>query len=228
MNDDLIFWILAGTVIIGGILYNGIFGRAAKVKRKLKNGIPRSISSVKEGEYVKIIGEVKSLGKTLRAPISGYECLHFHVVVEEYERLQANRNKVVVIDKEFTIKFLLKNGGNYALIDTGSNITKSALEKRFYQKPNLSNGGAAYFEKFLKECGYSSIKSFESFGTKSYEEGIIEVDEKIAVLGKGSWRPAKEVGIPEKYAQNGKILVMQSSKGKPIYLSDYDDVVTQE
>ena len=56
--------------------------------------------------------------------------------------------------------------------------------------------------------------------TIRYKEGVLEKDERIAVLGKGEWKEVGQLGLPEKY---GKVLEIRSSDEEAIYLSDDPD-----
>ena len=81
-------------VIIGIIAY--YFSNKRKILREFKKSRKKQINSVKEKEYVKIIGKTKPINEYLEAPLSGRKCVYYHVIVE----VKANKNWRKIINEE--------------------------------------------------------------------------------------------------------------------------------
>lgn len=99
-----------------------------------------------------------------------------------------------------------------AYIDDDTVKSYIVVDKNYYSGTNVD--AIPRLEAYLKKHGHRS-EDFLGFNKRiSYNEGVLEENEAVAVLGRGKWRDAEEVGLPGKY---GKVLVMTREARKPIY-----------
>ncbi len=76
-----------------------------------------------------------------------------------------------------------------------------------------SNRLIQYLEQFGKES--TGMLGFNK--TLRFREGILEIGEKVAVLGEGRWKDVYEPDLPVSF---GRVLYIQATKEMPIFLSD--------
>ena len=115
--------------------------------------------------------------------------------------------------EELGNKFLIKDGNEYALIETSQVKSNIIQDKEYFSAKR--DGIDPELDAFLSKAGYSA-KNWLGFKKTNirYQEGILEKDETIAVYGKGQWKDAKEFNLT---TPSKKVLVIT---GYPVFLSD--------
>jgi hypothetical protein len=83
------------------------------------------------------------------------------------------------------------------------------------------NDASSILERYLKSHGIESEGIFGMNKTIRYKESILEKGEKITVLGKGEWRSADQVDLPDHYE---KVLSINPTGDDFIYISDEPDI----
>lgn len=218
---DFIFIIVV--VVIGiSILVSQIFSKKAIIKRKLKKAPYKKLSQFKDGDIAIIIGKVEFAEQPLTAPLSGRKCAYYHVKVEERKSSGKNSHWETVIDHDDSIKYLIREDKQYAIIDDYHQKSYIVHDKNF--SSGFLNDASPELERFLNEWQYES-EGFLGFNKSlKYKEGVLEKNEEVAVLGKGTWVNASEFGLPEEL---GKILAIKGIDQSYVYLSDDPDTMTK-
>ncbi|BAO75713.1 hypothetical protein [Winogradskyella sp. PG-2] len=153
------------------------------ILRKLKKTPYKPINRIKENEYAKIIGKAKYVHKPLTAPLSGRPCVYYHVIIEKTIK---NGWTTYAEDKNIQ-DFFIESSNELAFINVNqaNKFTKLFLVKDHNKRSGFLNDASARLEDYLESLGKSST-SFLGFNKSlRYREGIIELDEKIAVKGIG-------------------------------------------
>lgn len=221
MDSNVIIPIIIG--IVGGIAFtNYYFSKKCIVKRKLKKAVGKNISMFQNGDIAKVVGKVEFLGEPLIAPLSLRRCSYYYVLVEKRVSHGKSSSWQDLIEEEVAGKFLIKDGAFYALVNC-KNIKTYLVEDREYSSGFLNNA-TPNLEYFLSKHGYSSENMFGFNKTLQYKEGILEEGEYIAVVGRGEWKLAQDLQLPDSY---GKVLVISSFEDQPVYLSDDPVTVKQ-
>lgn len=219
MNNSLytVILLLFGTAVLIFLLF---FTDKARTRRKLLKFPIKKISEFKSGEIAKIAGKIEIIGEPLISPLSKRKCAYYHVKITQKKYGANGSYWKTIVDKEFSGTFVIKDGNDYAYIDRGNIKSYITLDKNY--SSGLGKDAHPVLEAYLKSQGYSSEGIFGLNNTISYKEGVFDIGERIAVLGKGEWRDAKEAGLPVHYK---KVLAISQIKGKYIYMSDDTDVV---
>lgn len=211
---DFSLWLFV-IIITGVIVYNLFFTEKAIIKRKLKKASTKPLSQFKNEDVAKIVGKIHLVDAPLIAPLSKRECGYYFVHVEK--KVSSGKNstwKTLIKEYDFNT-YLINDGGYYALINTG-NIKTHIVDDKNYTS-GLWEGSTQNLETFLSARGYESQGFLGFHKTIRYAEGILEKGEQVAVYGKGVWKNAKALGLPEKY---GKVLEITPPENETVFLSD--------
>ncbi len=205
--------------VVGVIFFVGYyFSSKTVIKRKLKKSKFKKIADFKNGEVAKIVGTVEFIGPPLHSPLSKRECAHYYIHVEEKVSSGKNSKWETLIEESISSKFLIKEKEHYAFIN--DNKLKSYVVQDVKYSSGFWNDATEDLEEYLKSKGEESEGFLGMNRTIRYKEGVLEKDERIAVLGKGEWKEFSQLGLPQKY---GKVLEIRSSDEEAIYLSDDPD-----
>jgi len=209
-------------IFIGGLLFVGAiffflfyFSKRAAMRRKMKNAVSQKISQFINGDVAKIVGNIEFVGEPLLAPLSGRPCAYYHAIVEQRVSSGKNSNWKKLIDEEISGKFVIRDGRDCALIDCKQIKTYLVPDKTFHS--GFMNDASTQLEQFLTQRGIKSVSFIGLNKTIRYREGVLESGELVAVLGKGEWKEARDLNIPESF---GKILQITPTDKQPVYLSD--------
>jgi len=125
-----------------------------------------------------------------------------------------------MIKEELYNTFVLKDGEKYAYINDG-NIQSYIVQDRVYTSGSW-NDATEELKAYLEQHGHNS-KSYFGFNKNiEYREGVLQPGDLTAVLGKGTWKPATELGLPAQY--NNVLVITANNEGKT-YLSNDPDTV---
>ena len=172
---------LAGSAL--AIILSATFWSAERKKtRALAKGKPVFVSEFNDNEFGKVIGVV-SKGPTIVAPLSGRECVFYVITVEESKDDHWVR---VHFEQEHT---------EFSLVDsTGRAVVKTKHIEAFLVNDHQKRSGMfkrveatelAYLEKI--RLSHTGLMGFVK-GMR-FKEHIIEIGERIAVMGHGSVYP---------------------------------------
>ncbi len=221
MNDDFTGFFVFAVLILIVIFLFYFFNTEAKIKRKFKNANPKKIGDFKNGEVAKLLGVIHSVDDYLIAPLSGRQCVQYHVTVEKKTKSNNGGNWHTLINDTNACKFLIRDENHHAMIND-SNIKSLIFKDAKYSSGFLKDANPMH-EHYLKSHDLSSENFLGMNKTLRYKEGILERDEEVAVLGMGHWKPASHFDIPESY---NNILEITSYENEPIYISDHKEVVS--
>jgi len=213
MEDYIVLFFFGVIVIV--ILIVSFFNKKAVVKRKLKQAEHKKISEFLNDDTARITGTVELVGEPLVAPLSKRICAYYHVLVEIKKSTGNNRRWQTHIEEEESGKFLIKDEFGYAYIN--ANKIKSYIVKDKNYSSGFFNDAKKHLENYLASHGKESEGLLGFNKTLRYKEGILEPNEKVAVLGKGQWKDAESLGLPEEYRM---VLEITSYYNKAVYLSD--------
>lgn len=221
MDASIIFIVIAVIAIIA--FFTIFFNKKAIIKRKLKKAELKPINQFRDNEEARIVGEVEFVGEPLIAPLSGRPCAYYYVHVEQEKSTGKSSSWSTLIEEEVSGEYVIRDGANYAYIN-GRHIKSYIVQDRNYRSGFL-NDAADHLENYLNRKGYESENMLGFNKTMRYKEGVLEKGEKIAVYGKGVWRSATELNLPEKF---GRVLSISEPNDDEIYLSDDPDTTHEE
>jgi hypothetical protein len=221
MNTPIFYIFL---IIITVILYNYFFSEKAKIKRKLINASVKKISSFKNNETAKIIGNIEIIEEPLIAPLSNRKCAHYYIRIEHKVSSGKNSHWKTIIEEEVSQKFIIKGEDkSYAYLNENNIKSYIVQDEKF--SSGFGNDATERLEKYLESKGYESEGIFGFNKTLRYYEGILENNEKIAVFGKGNWTKGSLLNLPNKFKD---VLKITSQPKLKVYLSDDPETTFQE
>lgn len=189
-------------IIIGSAIYNYFFGRKGTIRRNLKKFQPKTISSIKIGDKVKLHGHVRFGPDRLKAPLSKRECVFYQVKVEE----RKSKSTSTIISEEKYVNFTLEDNNFTILVDT-SNAYCHLVQDRKDSSGFLDNANRE-MEELLRSHNEESTGLFGMNRSLKYYEGVLEEGEEITVAGK--------VAADE----NGRDFILKADKDFQVYISD--------
>ncbi|MCU4157024.1 hypothetical protein J1N10_13625 [Carboxylicivirga sp. A043] len=220
METTVIILVIAGIAIFALIII--FFNNKAVIKRKLKKAERKRLSEFIDGESARVVGTIECFGTPLTAPLSGRKCAHYYILVEQERSSGKSSSWHTLIEEEVSGDFVIRDGANRASIQ-GPTVKSYIVQDRKY-KSGLFNDASQNLERYLKQKGHESENMLGFNKTLRYKEGILEQGEKVAVYGKGVWKSAESLNLPEAF---GRVLEIQSTSEEAVYLSDDPDT-TQE
>jgi hypothetical protein len=185
-------WIV-GSVILGIVIFIVVvsyFSKKNLILRELKKDRRKQLISVKENEYAKVIGKVFQTNQPLIAPLSGRACVYYEVLIEK----KGDKSWHQFIKEEKAQDFFIKSQGEMAKVKANiqANSKRVFLVKDFKKTSGFRKESTMRFDNFLEKHDKSSIGLLGFNKTLRYREGIIEINENIAVKGIGNWKSLKE------------------------------------
>ncbi|NOU19729.1 MAG: hypothetical protein HOO91_19400 [Bacteroidales bacterium] len=215
MNFDIIIPVGVFIVILAFVLLGLYFNKKAVIKRKLKKAVGKKISDIVSGEIAKVVGKVEFVGEPLIAPLSGSHCAYYYVLVEQQKSTGKSTHWDTIIEEEVGGKFVIRDGRHCAHIDS-RNVKSVLVEDRQYSS-GYGNDATLELEKYLNGHGQKSEGVFGWNKNIRYKEGVLEEGELIAAMGRGEWKNAEQVQLPDTY---DRVLEISSTDQEPVYLSD--------
>jgi len=216
MNEYFFIFIVLGVVAV--VILIAFFNKKAIIKRKLKKVPRKQISKFASGEIAKISGTIEFLGEPLIAPLSGRKCAYYYTKIEKKTSSRNSSGWHTLIEEEVVGDFLIKEGNDYAFVDTKKISSYLVQDKRY--RSGFLNDAEVRLERYLEQHGESSTGIFGFNKTLRYKEGVLEQGETVAVLGKAHW---KSIDQSKLQTPSGKVLMISSYEKEPVYLSDDPD-----
>lgn len=203
-------------VAIGIVIFSiAFFNKNARIKRKLKKARIKRVSSFYTNDVAKVVGKVEFVDEPIRAPLSGRECSYYHIIVEQQKSSGKSSHWHTIINETRQCKYLIRDGNSYAFVEDGNLKSYIVKDKKF--RSGFLNDATPELERYLRQHGKTSENLLGMNKTIRYREGILENGEQVAVYGKGRWKEADQLGLPEAY---GRVLVISAPDNEAVYLSD--------
>lgn len=214
MMDNPVFYIFViGFIVV--IILASFFNKKALIKRKLKKAELKRLSNFLNGDVAKVVGTVGFTGEALIAPLSNRKCAYYHVLVEQKVSSGKSSHWKKLIEEEVAGKFVISDGSGYACVGKGQHKSYIVQDRNF--SSGFMNDASEQLEWYLNQNGYESENMLGFNKTLRYREGILEEGEEIAILGKGVWKSAQSLHLPESY---GQVLEFSEDAEMAVYLSD--------
>ncbi|GAA3600899.1 GIDE domain-containing protein [Flavivirga amylovorans] len=203
------------------------FNKKQVILRKLSKTRHRAISSLKTNEFVKVHGKALHVKEPLIAPLSKRKCVFYTMKLERKVSSGKSSYWKTVVDEEKTQDFFLEQNGSYVIVRPKSfpnKNYKSFLVKDKKASSGVFNDPTPEFKALLKAYNIDS-EGFFGFNKKlRYEEGVIEIGEKLTVAGIAKWKTLNEP-IPE-YAYS-KIVELISDEKEKLIITDHPNTLKE-
>lgn len=235
----IIFGFTFGSIWLAVYTYSYFWGKK-KLIRTFKEIDRANIKDCMDGDVVRIQGELVSLNQYLTAPLSLRKCSVYTLRVSiEVDRVTTSGTGTHVKNEtawetlkyaEIAEDFLIRCGEHFALIRTdGANLivrSDTTYDEVNYDREKdgfLSEHENEKRKRVLKAIGISP-KQYIGIYAKNVklEEGVLEPDASVAVLGNGKWVSRTETNNSEYLEKLGieKVFEIGYSDEHKLYISD--------
>lgn len=209
--------IIAIISIIGAAVILGYYFSAKQIIiRKLLKIPYKSLTSIRTNDLVKISGKALHVEEPLMAPLSKRECIFYHIKIQQKKNSGKHSYWDTIINEEKFQDFFIEQNGEMAIIRP----TDRPKNYRSYLVIDKKSSSGAFnhptpeFEALLNRYNIESKGLFGFNKSLRYEEGIIEIGERITVAGVAKWKALSE-SIPE-YRYSKIIEIVNDEKQKLI------------
>lgn len=182
-------------LMFGGFILFAIISYYYSNKNRLLRAFKKSkrklINNIKENEYTKVIGKAKHVKEPLVAPLSERLCVYYHIIVE----VKGDKHWRKIIDDSRSQDFFIESNSEMAIIKAATiaeSMKRIHLVKDYKENSGFRNDASDKLEQYLKSHSKKSTGFFNFNKTIRYSEGIIELNEPIAVKGIANWKSLKE------------------------------------
>lgn len=215
MNSEFLAPVIVFTVVVVIMILLVFFSKKNKILRELKKSPSKPINTVKDKEYVRLHGQVEVIDQPLKAPLSGRDCVFYHVRVE----VKGDKSYQTIINDFNHQDFYLNSGSEKCKIKSGNKKTSLVyLETDHERKSGWRNDATARMENYLAKHGKSS-KSwlFKANKTMRYKEAILEPGEDVVVKGIANW---KRLDQPLEGFSYSRLLELSGDLNKKLLVTD--------
>lgn len=213
----ILMFILVGVIIVLFIYFED----RRRFLREMKKTPRTSISRATNGEYSKIVGVAKNVQEPMKAPLSNRSCIFYHVKVEQ----KRDKNGwSTIIDDMSNADFFIESGDEMAIVkmDQPYTFRKIILQKDHIKNSGFLNDANEKLEAYLRRHNKKSTYAIGLNKSLRYSEGIIELDETVAVKGVAKWKGLKDMIPGYNYS---KILTLEGSKDQKLLISDLKEAI---
>lgn len=197
--------VVIGLGVVGVILYGVWFGPTAKQRRRMRSVAVTNAASTKDGELVRIVGVVESVGPdVLVAPFSGRQAGYYHAAAYE----SAGRNGWrVIVREERAVPFRVRDASGVVYVNLGAAPDRTGRNLNAYNDGQLaeslvdaerdySESSGTFTDpspsqrEFLERHGVALQTTFLDINkTFKYTEQLFAVGETICLLGTAKHEP---------------------------------------
>lgn len=184
--------------------------------REFKKSRKKSMNSIRECEYVKVIGKAKAINDPLLAPLSGRLCVYYHVLVE----VKGDKSWRKIINDEKYQDFYIESQSEIAKVELTTlhkSMKRYYLVKDYKHNSGFRNDAPKQLEAYLELHSKKSTGLFGINKTIRYTEGVIEINETIGVKGIANRVTLKEPIVGYSYS---KILTLTGTKKEKLLVTD--------
>ncbi len=214
--EDVIIPILFITAIVIMIAVGYFFSDKQRILRELKKSRRKPISQIREKEYTKVIGKAKFVDEPLIAPLSGRKCVYYKVHVER----KGDKSWHTVVEETRSQDFFIESNTELAIVKASFEAERNKrvyLEEDHKLNSGFMNDASHKLDDYLAKHNKSSTGFLGFNKTLRYKEGIIALNETIAVKGIAKWKALNE---PVEGYSYSRILTFEGSPKQKLLISD--------
>ena len=215
-----IYFILIFIGVVGLIIFLAYYFSKKMVITRTLSKIPnKPASRLKTNELSKVTGKALHVKAPLIAPYTERECVFYQIKIQQKVSTGKNSHwKTLVVDEQCQ-DFFININGDFVIIKPEQNPVNYAcyLVKDSKQSSGTFNDPTPQFEAVLRKYNINPETYFGFNKRLKYEEGIIEIGERITVAGIAKWKTLSEP-IPE-YPYS-KIATLESDAKQKLIITD--------
>jgi hypothetical protein len=215
---DIPFFLIAVLGVLAFIIYKWYNSEKVVIKRKFKKTQHKKIAEFSDGDVAKFTGIIESIDEPLISPLSHRKCTYYSVHIEQKVSSGKSSHWKTLIIKSSSTKFIIRGENACAYINGGRQKKHIVMDRKF--SSGFMDDPELHLADYLKAHGHSSENFMGMNKTIRYKEGVLELGEKIAVLGKGEWKTPEELDLPSTL---GKVLSISDYENEFVYFTDEEE-----
>lgn len=223
MTTPLIIILIICSIAI--IIYLGYYFNGKQVIIRTLSKIPtKPTSSLKTNQLSKVSGKALHVEEPLKAPYSGRKCVFYQMKIQKkVSNGKSSHWKTIVAEEKFQ-DFFVNTNGDFVIIKPQEHPRNYIchLVKDSNQSSGTFNDPTPKFVALLERYNIEPETFFGLNRTLRYEEGIIEIGERITVAGIAKWKSLSEP-LPE-YPYS-KIATLESDGKQKLIITDLPEVL---
>jgi hypothetical protein len=210
----IIFGVASG--VAGSSFY---YRRNRRIRRRMRKAPFKRLHLINDGEIVTTAGNVLYFKRHMTAPLSGRECVYYHITVERKKSSGKSSKWVKEIDEASCVDFILDDGTSIAIVEASAIEGFLEMDKNY--RSGTFNDATRIMNDFLAKYNYKSTAMFGINKTLRYKEGAMEKHEYVIVSGQCQWEAAADYEIEDRE----QVLVIRGTRERPLYISDVKDIL---
>lgn len=239
MDPGTLLFAALSTTVVAGTGAVAYLGSELRLRRRLRRTPRWSLATLPEDTFGRVTGAAHPFeGQQLTAPLTGRPCVYFIAIVEQRGLRDGTHARWTRLALERrSLRFVIEDGGHRAIVDPrrarvsldfdhASRTDRLPLALR-PEAPLLGAGGPAITTEGTRQGAFLARhhlvnRDWSKLLELRYREAVIEVGERVAVLGSGIREPDREARADgDAYrATGGTRLRMTGSRRFPLVISD--------
>ena len=212
--------LVIGTLVAAGgvLLWLDRSERDRAVQDAMARAERVKIEFFRSGSYASVVGSLVLDEKPLFAPLTGRACAAYEVLVERLIETGAGERWLKVVHEWDVQRFAVDDGTGRAYVDP-----KGALLSIVGDHRTMTGPFGEPDERHLAFIESQDARVFSLIGEDSrlrYREGVLEVGEKVAVLGRGRVS-TDDMTVEAPYRGRPRVRVdFEAAFRQPVYVTD--------
>jgi hypothetical protein len=222
MSPPIIFLLVICAISSIGFLAYYFNGKQVIIRTLSK--IPhKPASSLKTNELSKVTGKALHVKEPLLAPYTQRKCVFYQIIIQQRVSSGKSSHWKTLIKEERFQDFFIDTNGDFVIIKPQEHPQNYIchLVKDKKQSSGTFNDPTQKFVSLLKRYKINPETYFGFNKRLRYEEGIIEIGERITVAGIAKWKSLSEPFPEYPYS---KIVALESEGKQKLIITDLPEV----
>jgi hypothetical protein len=188
-----------------------------RFRRELRAAPRSSVADLPADKRGRVMGIARPFGPVLEAPLSGRRCVYYRILIAS---LDAGYLRELATEQD-AVTFLLEDRGRRAVIDPTHATFSTGFD---HESTSRAAADADIMQLTLLERHALATRSFFGIDALLYREAIVEVGERITVVGTGTREPDPDAVAIGSYRDHAATrLWLRGSARFPLVISDDPD-----
>ena len=188
-----------------------------RLRRRFRDAPAFAIGELPESTLGRITARAQPLGSTLHAPLTDRPCVYYLVEIQELYGDIQKRGKILASEHR-GVPFVLEENGHRALVEPTGATVSLVFDHETRSKAAFD---ADARQRALLERHELVQRNWFMTGGIAYREAVIEVGERVCVLGSGIREADPDAPPAAAYREGGQTRLRLGSTAKyPLAITD--------
>ncbi|MDG5490543.1 GIDE domain-containing protein [Psychroserpens sp. SPM9] len=213
--------------VVGLIIFITYYFSKKQVIIRTLSKIPRKpASSLKTNELSKVTGKALHVTAPLIAPYTERKCVFYQIRIQQKVSSGKNSRWKTLVREEKFQDFFVDTNNDFVIVKPQEHPRNYIcyLVKDSKQSSGTFDDPTPQFEAVLRRYNINPENFFGFNKRLRYEEGIIEIGERITVAGIATWKTLSEPISEYPYS---KIAALENDHKQKLIITDLPEVINQ-